>query len=161
MEKRFEYIGSDVYYEVYGSGKPVVLLHGFAEDNTIWNGQVSFLEQHCLLIIPDLPGSGRSPLLTKEDASIEDYADVVHALLNFENIEKCLLFGHSMGGYITLAFAEKFPGKLAGFGLVHSTAFEDNEEKKKYQEKSDQANRRIWRLSFFKKQHAKPLFSDV
>jgi pimeloyl-ACP methyl ester carboxylesterase len=136
MEKQFKYRGSEVYYHVYGNGKPVVLLHGFAEDNTSWNEQVSSLQQHCLLIIPDLPGSGRSPLLTKEDAAIEDYAEVVHALLEIENIEKCILLGHSMGGYITLAFAEKFPGRLTAFGLVHSTAFEDNEEKKNTRRKA-------------------------
>jgi pimeloyl-ACP methyl ester carboxylesterase len=136
MEKRFEYKGSNIYYHVYGNGKPVVLLHGFAEDNTIWNEQVSSLEAHCLLIVPDLPGSGRSPLLAKEDAGIEDYAEVVHALLEIENIEKCILLGHSMGGYITLTFAEKYPDRLTAFGLVHSTGFEDNEEKKNTRRKA-------------------------
>jgi pimeloyl-ACP methyl ester carboxylesterase len=136
MEKHFNYYGTNIFYDVYGSGTPVVLLHGFAEDSTIWSEQVSFLQQHCLLIVPDIPGSGRSQLLQKENVTIEDYADVVNALLAFEQIEKCILIGHSMGGYIALAFAEKFPKKLTAFGFVHSTAFADNEDKKNTRRKA-------------------------
>jgi pimeloyl-ACP methyl ester carboxylesterase len=136
MEKHFNYYGTNIFYDVYGSGTPVVLLHGFAEDSTIWSEQVSFLKQHCLLIVPDIPGSGRSQLLQKENVTIEDYADVVNALLAFEQIEKCILIGHSMGGYIALAFAEKFPEKLTAFGFVHSTALADNEDKKNTRRKA-------------------------
>jgi pimeloyl-ACP methyl ester carboxylesterase len=60
-----------------------------------------------------------------------DYADCIHALLRHENISSCIMLGHSMGGYITLAFAEKYPLLLTGLGLIHSTAFADSEEKKK------------------------------
>lgn len=136
MEKQFKYDGSEIFYQVYGNGKPVVLLHGFAEDHTIWKEQVSFLQEHCLLLVPDIPGSGKSQLLTKENAAIEDYADVVNALLEFEQIEKCILIGHSMGGYVALAFAEKFQNKLTAFGFVHSTAFADSEEKKNIRRKA-------------------------
>ncbi|MEK7198608.1 MAG: alpha/beta hydrolase, partial [Bacteroidota bacterium] len=66
----------------------------------------------------------------------EDYADCISALLVHENITNCTMLGHSMGGYITLAFAEKYPDLLDGFGLIHSTAFADSEEKKKNREKS-------------------------
>jgi pimeloyl-ACP methyl ester carboxylesterase len=70
-------------------------------------------------------------MLLGEHISIEMYADGIHALLLQEGIKKCLLIGHSMGGYITLAFARKYPEQLTGIGLVHSTAFADSEEKKK------------------------------
>lgn len=136
MEKQFQYKGSEIFYQVYGNGKPVVLLHGFAEDSSIWDQQVSFLQHHCLLIVPDIPGSGRSQLLAKENVGIEDYARVVKTLLEQENINQCILLGHSMGGYITLAFAELFPEKLTAFGFVHSTAFADNEEKKNTRRKA-------------------------
>src|SRR3954469_1613926 len=126
MEKKVDFGNGTMYYNDLGTGFPVVLLHGFAEDHTVWNDQVEFLQHHCRLIVPDLPGSGRSERLIKEEVSIDDYAQSVDALLEFEKINRCILLGHSMGGYIALAFAEKFRKKLAGFGLVHSTAFGDN-----------------------------------
>lgn len=135
MEKTLSFGSTTISYTMKGKGTPVVLLHGFGEDSRIWNIQVSFLHEHCMLIVPDLPGSGKSSLLVKEagasDAvSIEDYADMVYTLLQTENIASCIMLGHSMGGYITLAFAEKYPAMLRAFGLVHSTAFADSEEKK-------------------------------
>lgn len=129
MEKKFQYLDTEIYYKVTGSGQPVVLLHGFAEDNNIWHEQINFLQDYCRLIIPDLTGSGKSGMLQKNDVTIEDYAISVNALLINENIDRCILLGHSMGGYITLAFAEMYPEKLHAFGFVHSTAFADNEEK--------------------------------
>ncbi|WP_018611811.1 alpha/beta fold hydrolase [Segetibacter koreensis] len=135
MEKKFQYLNTEMYYNVSGEGKAVVLLHGFAEDGNIWSEQVSFLQKYCKLIIPDLPGSGKSGMLQKDNVAIEGYATFINALLENENIEKCILLGHSMGGYITLAFAEMFAQKLTAFGFVHSTAFADNEEKKTSRQK--------------------------
>jgi pimeloyl-ACP methyl ester carboxylesterase len=107
-------------------------LHGFAETSSIWQKQINFLSSFCRVIIPDLPGSGKSalPELSAEKLSIDDLAEAVHSILQKENIEQCIMLGHSMGGYITLAFADKFLNKLRGFGFVHSTAFADSEEKK-------------------------------
>ncbi len=148
MKKTFQYQNTSISYHVEGNGRPVVLLHGFGEDSNIFNHQIAFLKEHCLLIVPDLPGSGKSELLKQSlhqhstsniqlpissvqySASMNDYAKIVQALLQHENITTCTLLGHSMGGYITLAFAELYPSMLNGFGLVHSTAFADNEEKK-------------------------------
>lgn len=121
---------SVMQYTVTGIGFPVVLVHGFGEDSSIWNKQVDFLKEHCLLLIPDLPGTGAS-LNKANELSMESMATNIKAMLDQENIHRCLVFGHSMGGYITLAFAELYNSYLAGFGLVHSTAYADNEEKKK------------------------------
>lgn len=137
MEKKFNYLNEEIFYKIIGKGQPVVLLHGFAEDSNIWNDQVSFLQEHCQLIIPDLPGTGKSGMLPK-NSTIDDYATSVNALLSNENIEKCIMFGHSMGGYVTLAFAEKYAEKLKAFGFVHSTAFADNDEKRESREKAIQ-----------------------
>jgi pimeloyl-ACP methyl ester carboxylesterase len=137
----FEYNGSQIIYRTVGVGKPVIFLHGFGEDGSIFNYQIDFLKEHCLLIIPDLPGSGKSEILQSNihhpvsniqfpEASITDYAKCIHALLQKENIEVCTMIGHSMGGYITLTFAELYPEMLNGFGFIHSTAFADSEEKK-------------------------------
>jgi pimeloyl-ACP methyl ester carboxylesterase len=135
MLKTFIYGSTLVSYSITGAGKPLVLLHGFGEDAHMWDEQAVFLQQYYSLIIPDLPGSGSSQLLTKENVSIDDYADCIHSLLKHEQISSCTMLGHSMGGYITLAFAEKYVSKLDAFGLIHSTAFADSQEKKKTREK--------------------------
>ncbi|MBL7736923.1 MAG: alpha/beta hydrolase [Chitinophagaceae bacterium] len=117
-----------LYYRVYGEGDPVVLLHGFGTDGTIWENQVSYLEKKYRLIVPDLPGSGRS---TRRDdpLSMEMLADNILHIVENERISHFSLIGHSMGGYITLAFAEKYPDRLRSFGLFHSTAYADDETK--------------------------------
>ena len=168
MQKSFIHQSTHFSYRIEGKGNAVVLLHGFGEDGSIWDQQILFLKDHCLLIIPDLPGSGGSERLSLELGvrsrelenknttqntpssiqtpysrlhspdyiSIDDYADCIHSLLVHEKINSCNLLGHSMGGYICLAFAEKYPNFLSGFGLIHSTAFADNEEKKMVREKA-------------------------
>jgi pimeloyl-ACP methyl ester carboxylesterase len=137
MQKSFAYNNATIFYSVEGKGDPVLLIHGFGEDSTVWKEQVAFLQNHFMLIVPDLPGTGQSHLLYPDEVvTIEDYADCMHALLLEENISSCAVLGHSMGGYITLAFAEKYASMLNRFGLVHSTAFADSEEKKKSREKS-------------------------
>ena len=138
MQKSFSYRSTPISYRIIGAGNPVVLIHGFGEDSHIWDQQIIFLQTHCLLIVPDLPGSGKSTLLSPIDSTsdnnksilIADYADLIDALLKHENIISCCMLGHSMGGYITLAYAEKYPKKLNSFGLVHSSAFADTSEKK-------------------------------
>ena len=135
MEKKFQFQKAEIFYKVVGARQPVVLLHGFAEDNNIWHEQTHFLQDYCRLILPDLPGSGKSSMLQRDNVTIEDYAVCINALLDNEGIDKCILLGHSMGGYITLAFAEMFPDKLQAFGLVHSSAFADDEEKKAVRKK--------------------------
>ena len=129
MKKSFEYQTGEISYLDVGTGFPVVLIHGFGEDRHIWNTQINFLNKYCQLIVPDLPGSGKSAA-PKADWSIEKYAESMKALLNHENIAQCIMLGHSMGGYITLAFIDLFPEMVRAFGLLHSTAFEDGVEKK-------------------------------
>ena len=128
QQKTITYQSSTIYYRVIGNGKPVMLLHGFGEDGEIWNQQVNFLQEHYTLIVPDLPGSGQSQIIT--DMSIEGMADAVKAVLDAELLENITLIGHSMGGYITLALAEKYPALIRAFGLFSSSAFADSEEKK-------------------------------
>ena len=107
--------------------KSVMLVHGFGEDCRVWYQQMQHLEKNCNLIVPDLPGSGRSKLT---DVSMESMADYLKNILDEKSISSCVMIGHSMGGYVTLAFAEKYPEMLAGFGLFHSSAYADSEEKK-------------------------------
>ena len=115
--------------------KPVVvLIHGFAENNQVWEQQQHFLSEQFYVISPDLPGSGQTPLT--EALSIESMAEYVHAALQEDGIEKAVIIGHSMGGYVALAMAEKYPAMVKGLGLFHSTAAPDSEEKKEGRLKS-------------------------
>ncbi|HTN06423.1 alpha/beta hydrolase [Agriterribacter sp.] len=133
-EKWLTYNDSRIYYETEGKGSPVMLIHGFGEDGRVWHYQRAFLKDHFHLIVPDLPGSGKSDILSipadQTTSVIERYADGIKQILDRENIEQCVIAGHSMGGYVALAFAQHNPERLNGLGLVHSTAFADNEEKK-------------------------------
>lgn len=120
-------------YRVTGSGKPVMLVHGFGEDGEIWNNQVQFLKEKVKLIIPDLPGSGQSEMIG--NMSMEGMAEVLHSIIHEEEIERCTVIGHSMGGYILLALAEKYWNHLDAFGLFHSSGYADSEEKKTVRKK--------------------------
>ena len=133
MTTSFNYNNTRISYTDIGSGKLVFLLHGFGEDAGIWQLQKEFLQPHYRLIIPDLPGSGDSDLLAKDNITIDDYADVIYALyqsLQLSDNQQISILGHSMGGYISLAFAKKYAAIVKPVGLIHSTAFADSKEKK-------------------------------
>ena len=117
-----------IHYNKFGEGNTVVLLHGFCENSTCFSKQVFFLQQHFQVITPDLPGFGNSEPI--ENTSIEKMADEVKYILEKENISSCVMLGHSMGGYVALAFAKKYVHLLTGFGLIHSTAYADSDERK-------------------------------
>ncbi|MBN9381590.1 MAG: alpha/beta hydrolase [Chitinophagaceae bacterium] len=138
---------------------PLVLVHGFAEDSSIWDHQIAYLKSSHRLIIPDLPGSGRSSPLPG-DAGMEELADAIKAVLDAEGISQCVLIGHSMGGYVTLAFAELYPQMLSAFGLFHSTSYADSEEKKAARRKGIDFIRKNGAAPFIK-QTTSNLFSET
>jgi pimeloyl-ACP methyl ester carboxylesterase len=112
-----------------GNGpETIVFLHGFCENNTCFNEQVLFFCKHYEVLTIDLPGFGQSK--TVQNISIAQMAEGVMELLNSKGRTKVYLFGHSMGGYVSLAFAKQFPGYLKGLGLIHSTPIADSEERK-------------------------------
>jgi pimeloyl-ACP methyl ester carboxylesterase len=147
--KEFLYNNNRLCYYTSGQGPALVLLHGFGEDSSIWENQVANLAENYHLIIPDIPGSGLSAPL-EGNPSIEDFAEAVKAVLMKENITACTMLGHSMGGYIAMAFAEKYPAVLNGLGLIHSTAFADSDEKKMARAKSIDFIRANGAYSFLK-----------
>lgn len=128
MRKSINYQGHKICYTIVGKGNPVLFIHGFGETGTVWKNQIDFFSNELEMIIPDLPGSGDSEMI--DDMSMEGMAEVMRAILQEEKKEALPVIGHSMGGYIVLAFAEKYPASLTGLGLFHSTAFADSEEKK-------------------------------
>jgi pimeloyl-ACP methyl ester carboxylesterase len=139
-------------YRIYGEGPTCVLLHGFAEDGHIWDQQVAVLMKEFSCMVIDMPGTGDSASSFEKykDLSVESAADLVLKIIDQEHLGKVTLLGHSMGGYITLAFAEKYSERLNGFGLIHSTAFADSEEKVQNRKKS----------ATFMKEHGTRLFLE-
>lgn len=122
-----------------GQGQPIVLIHGFCENLRIWDSFVDTLAKQAQVIAVDLPGFGGNPPL-EEPITIEAMADRVYRTLHELGIASGVLIGHSLGGYVSLAFAEKYPQWVRGLCLFHSTAYADNPTK---QEKRDKAIRFI------------------
>jgi len=129
MDKTTAYKGVTVAYEDRGTGPCIVLIHGYLETRRIWKGFTERFGDQYRIITPDLPGHGDSGTLG-EVHRMEDLAGSVHAILENEGIEKIFLVGHSMGGYVTMAFADHYPDRLSGYCLFHSTCFADTEDKK-------------------------------
>ena len=126
-----------MYYKITGKGTAVVLLHGFIEEGIMWNYAARALSKKYEVIVPDLEGFGNSPLQSKT-LSMEYYAYEIYKLLKKEKVKQCVMLGHSMGGYIALYFAEKYPQMLSGFGLINSHCYADTEEKKTNRKKGNE-----------------------
>lgn len=117
-------------FERKGNGKEtLVLLHGFMENISIWHEMESHLSEHFSLLKIDLPGHGQSEIIA-EVQTMEIMAEEVKKVLDKLNLTKVHLLGHSMGGYTSLAFAEKYPEFLISLTLFFSTYFPDDAEKK-------------------------------
>jgi len=116
-------------YHRAGRGAPLVLVHGFPLDHAFWNPLLPHLEAHFDCIVPDLRGFGESPA-TEAGFSLEDLAADLSALLGELGLPAAFLAGHSLGGYIALAFARRFGTQLLGLGLLGSQAAADTPEKK-------------------------------
>lgn len=123
-------------FEKKGNGKEtLVLLHGFMENLSIWSDMETHLSKDFTLLKIDLPGHGKSDIL-EEVHTMELMAEEVKKVVDYEKLDKIHLLGHSMGGYTSLAFAEKFPENLKSLTLFFSTYFADDEEKKEQRIKS-------------------------
>ncbi|MDF2455828.1 MAG: alpha/beta hydrolase [Cytophagaceae bacterium] len=124
-------------YTSLGKGPAVLLVHGFCEDQSIWSDYAQQLSASYHVIVTDLPGFGKSSPEFGEAVNMEYYARRLHEVLELvlKTDERVTFIGHSLGGYVALAFAELYPERLNGFSLFHSTAFPDNEEKKQSRDK--------------------------
>jgi 3-oxoadipate enol-lactonase len=113
----------------FGQGTPMVLIHGYPFDHTIWYDMVPFLENDFELLLPDLRGFGLSGIVESQ-YTIADMASDIAGLLDHLDVEKAYIAGHSMGGYIALAFAQQYPKRILGLGLVSTRAVADTPEQK-------------------------------
>ncbi len=135
MTRDIDFQGRKTRISDSGKGPAIVLLHGFLEDLGMWEYLSGKLSASYRVVAIDLPGFGGSAPLGRKH-SMENMAEAVNEVLDYLSIEKCLMIGHSMGGYVTLAFAGAYPGKLAGFGLFHSHALADSPEAKENRDRA-------------------------
>ena len=127
--KQVLYKNTTISYSDTGKGSAVVLLHGFLENQTMWKDLAPILSQKNRVITIDLLGHGATECLGYIH-SMEDNAEIVKAVLSHLRIRKAIFVGHSMGGYVALAFAELNPATIKGLVLLNSTSKEDSEERK-------------------------------
>lgn len=129
MDSHINYKNCKVHFTQKGKGRAVVLLHGFLENLNIWNDISEVLSKHYRVVCIDLLGHGQTDNLGYIH-TMEEQAELVKAVLNHLRLRKYVLIGHSMGGYISLTFADLFPNHVVGLCLLNSSALPDSEAKK-------------------------------
>lgn len=130
-----EYKGININYTDQGKGNVVVLLHGFLENSNMWLPFLPHLTKKHRVICIDLLGHGKTECLGYLH-TMELMAEAVEAVLEHLKITRSTIIGHSMGGYVALAFAEKKPEALLGLCLMNSTAESDSQERKKNRDRA-------------------------
>ena len=129
MYKTTEFQHKNIHYRDEGSGSVLVLLHGFLEDLNMWNDFYDKIGNEMRIISIDFPGHGLSEQVS-DTHSMSLMADLVKYVLDLCKVEKCVLSGHSMGGYVSMQFAASYPEMLQGLCLFHCHAQADSEEQK-------------------------------
>jgi len=127
--KNILYKNTKISYTDSGEGNAIVFLHGFLENKKMWQEYVDFFSEQFRVITIDLLGHGESDCLGYVH-TMEENANAVQEVLISLKIEKTIILGHSMGGYVGLAFAELFPKNIQKLVLLNSTSKEDSAEKK-------------------------------
>jgi len=125
--RSIEYEGIKVSYFVRGKGKPIVLLHGYLETSEVWEPLAEMLERKFRIIAVDMPGHGASEVKS-EIHEMDFLAGAVREVIRDSGEDKVMVVGHSLGGYVTLALVELFPGLLSGYVLFHSHPHADTPE---------------------------------
>lgn len=125
-------MAGDTALHVADSGRGercVVLVHGYLESMYVWDDFVPMLTPHVRVVTVDVPGHGVSQVLG-EVHTMEMMADVLHGMLDALGIGRATFVGHSMGGYISLAFCAKYPERMDGLVLLSSSPCPDDETKR-------------------------------
>ncbi|MFI3261744.1 MAG: alpha/beta fold hydrolase [Rikenellaceae bacterium] len=134
--ERFVFAGETAtrYREEGTAEKCILLLHGYMESIDVWDELFDYLKKDYRVIAYDLPGHGISEI--KSEVHTMDYlAECGMHILKDLGIEKCNIVGHSMGGYVALAFAQNYPEMCESITLLHSSPFADSEQRKKDRQK--------------------------
>lgn len=128
MQKFIPYKNIQIAFTAQGKGEAIVLLHGFLENSTMWENVIPALEKNYQVITIDLLGHGNTERLGYIH-TMEEMAQTVSYVLDHLQIEKASFLGHSMGGYVALAFAELFPTRIQKLLLLNSTPLADSPER--------------------------------
>ena len=135
MHKKASFRNGTIFFTDRGRGRVVVLLHGFLGSAEIWGPLADNLARSYRVICVDLPGHGGSDCFGYAH-NMELMAKAVKTVLDTLRLKKYVIAGHSMGGYVALAFAELFPDNLRGMALFHTTAYPDTAEKRHERERA-------------------------
>lgn len=127
--KQLVYKNINIAYSETGKGTAIILLHGFLENSSMWDFYVAEYSKKYRVVTIDLLGHGQTECLGYVH-TMKDMADAVHAVLHELRIRKAIFMGHSMGGYVALAFAELYPDMMKGIVLQNSTSRADSDERK-------------------------------
>lgn len=130
-----EYKGINIFYTDKGKGKVIVLLHGFLENSTIWKNFIPSLVKTNRIISVDLLGHGKTGCLGYVH-TMELMAEAVQHVLKHLKIQQSIFIAHSMGGYVALAFAKKYPEAILGLCLANSTSQKDSPERKRNRDRA-------------------------
>lgn len=124
------YKDTPIYLDKYGHGNALFLIHGFLEERKIWDDFIPILKEDNLVIRPDMFGHGETPAFA-EVHTMEEMADSIAFIMDKLKIQSASLIGHSMGGYISMAFLEKHPNRVNRIMLLNSSPKGDSEERLK------------------------------
>ncbi len=122
--------GVSIEYDDIGNGVPLLLIHGFPLDRTLWRTQIAGLSQIFRVIAPDLRGFGQSSDTDGEAVTMDQYAADLKSLLDSVNVKQAVVGGISMGGYVALAFYAQYADRVKGLLLANTRAIPDSEEGK-------------------------------
>lgn len=125
---------SSIYFHEEGNGQPIVFLHGFCDSHELWSQFIRPFTINYRVLTPDLPGFGRSPLLTTP-FTIDQIGDSIAVWLLEQGVERPLVVGHSLGGYVAMSLLARHSALLAGVCLFHSTPRPDSTERKNVRNK--------------------------
>lgn len=128
IPKSLLYKNIQINYYDSGKGHALIFLHGFLENATMWRDYLTYFSTKHRVISIDLLGHGDTGCIGYIH-SMEDMADVVHAVITHLKLKRVTLIGHSMGGYVSLAFAELYPDYVKNIILINSTARADSPER--------------------------------
>lgn len=124
-----EYKNIAVNYTIEGKGDPIILIHGFLENNTMWSSVIDVFKYTHQIITLDLLGHGKTDCLGYIH-TVEENANIIYEIIKKHQVKKATLIGHSLGGYVALAFAELHKCLVEKICLVNSTPFADSDLRK-------------------------------
>jgi 3-oxoadipate enol-lactonase len=130
-EKHANLNGVDLVWAEKGNGAPLLLLHGFPLNRSMWEPQINFFADYYRVIAPDLRGFGKTALAQNNVNTMELFAEDIAALLDYCGVEKAHVMGLSMGGYISFALYRQFPQKVKSLILADTKAEGDTPEVRK------------------------------